>query len=65
MADIRAAGDNRDPVFPLWDIVESRPPRMSMADYLAFVDFCWEHTTDKARVRQERDRLVPTVQFRV
>lgn len=53
-----------DPAFPVWDIPATpSPKRMSPADYLAFVDFCWEHCTDKARARRERDKQVPVARF--
>ena len=54
-----------EPVFPAWDVPAAPPKRMSPAEYLAFVDFCWEHCTDKAKARKERDGQVPVVRFTV
>lgn len=52
-----------DPTFPAWDIPDLPQPRMSMDQYLAFVDFCWEQIPDKDRVRRSRDDQIPTVRF--
>ena len=56
-------GIEKSPEFPVWDTPDSPSPQISMNDYLAFVDFCWKCIPDKDRLRRERDKLIPTVQF--
>ena len=58
---IRSNGS--DPTFPAWDTPDLPQPRMSLDQYLAFVDFCWERIPDKDRVRRQRDDQIPTVRF--
>jgi hypothetical protein len=37
------------PDFPQWDIPADPPSRMSMDDYLEFVQFCWDNTDHRPR----------------
>ena len=54
-----------DPVFPAWDIPETPQAALQGSDYLSFVEFCWRQLSlvERQRLRQQRDRLIPTVRF--